>query len=382
MCFAEVVAMEETEMIIAVGMDVHKERSSAYAIYAGTGTENEKHRKFLNSFNNEFSDFPSTVKQMEKIVAFMRGHQCHVLLENSTKTHDVYWILKNLGIDVTVAQSGDLYRITKSVTKTDRNDSIELAGYMRRRLNGEDEFAECFIPSPEWMTKRELCRGLSAEKEYLTKTKRRIRAHLLLHGIHLKKEYSDITCPNALAELSRIKDAYLMMQVKFATDAINRIAMGEKTILYMFSKEPLFILISSITGFGTISAAYFTSLIVDIKRFPTSDHFTASFGVVPKMRASGGKNPNCATTHKGDDLARYLLMFCVLAHVKHEEDSVVTKMYRRLVNNGKAKREAMVAAGRKLLTVVYSVLKSGRPFTANPEVLTMARQDMEEAVDI
>jgi transposase len=369
-------------MIIAVGMDVHKNMSTAHAMYAGNGEENDKHRKFLNSFNAEFGEFPSTLKQIEKISAFVRGHECHVLLENSTKTHEVYWMLKNSGIDATVAQAQDLYRITKSVRKTDRNDSIELAGYMRRRLHGENEFAECFIPSPEWMTKRELCRGLSAEKEYLADTKRRIRAHLLLHGIHLDKEYSEITCRNALAELNRIKDPYLMMQVKFATAAAERISMGEKTLLYMFSNDRTFGLICSIPGFGVISAAYLTSLIVDIGRFPSSSKFAAAFGVVPKMRSSAESNPRCSTTHRGDDLARYLLMFNVLAHVKHDGDSVVTKMYRRLVNNGKAKREAMVAASRKLLTVVYSVLRSGMPYTSDQERLRLAKDTEEEEKDI
>ena len=368
-------------MIIAVGMDVHKDMSAAYAVYAGTGTENEKHRRFLNGFNNEFADFPSTVKRLETFAAFVRGHECHVLIENSTKSHDVYWILKNMGIDVTVAQAQDLHRITKSVKKTDRNDSIELAGYMRRRLHGENEFAECYIPSPEWMTKRELCRGLSAEKEYLANTKRRIRAHILLRRIHLSKEYPDVTTDKAMAELNSKKDPYLMMQVKFAADAKKRVDLGEKTLQYMFGDEPMFKLIYSIPGFGTISAAYFTSLIVDIDRFPSSSKFTAAFGIVPKMRASAESNPRCSTTHRGDDLARYLLMFCVLGHVKNDENSVVTKMYRRLVNNGKAKREALVAAGRKLMTVVWSVLKNGRPYTSDQEKLTLARETEEKEME-
>jgi hypothetical protein len=77
LCLAfAIVAMEEREMIIAVGIDVHKERSSAYAVYTGTGIENEKHRKLLNSFNDEFSDFPSTVKQIERIAAFVRYNPC------------------------------------------------------------------------------------------------------------------------------------------------------------------------------------------------------------------------------------------------------------------------------------------------------------------
>jgi hypothetical protein len=88
---------------------------------------------------------------------FMKNKECHILIENSTKSHEVYWILKSLGFDVTVAHATDLRNITDSVRKTDRNDAYELAAYMRRRLNGEVEFAESFITSHEWMGKREMC---------------------------------------------------------------------------------------------------------------------------------------------------------------------------------------------------------------------------------
>jgi len=365
-------------MIIAIGVDAHKETSSAYAVYAGEGKENDKHKGFLNQFNKEFGQFPSTPLEMQRLSAFVRGHECHVLLENSTKTHDVYWILKNLGFNVTVAQANELYRITESDKKTDRNDSMELAGYMRRRLHGEKEFAECFIPSPEWMTKREMCRGLSAEKVYLANTKRRIRAHLLLHGIGLNKEYSDITCKSAMNELGRIKDPYLMMQLKFASDAKSRIYFGEKAVWQMFHGDPMYRGIYSIVGFGIVSSAYFTSLIVDIGRFPTCSNFEASFGVVPRKRSSGEHDPNCRTTHKGDELAREMLKHCARVHVRCDEDSVVTKMYKRLVARGKAKTEALIAAGRKLLTVMWAVLKSGKPYTSDPEKLMAARNMAEE----
>ena len=369
----------DEKMILAIGIDVHKETSSAYALYAGRGEEKDKHRKFLNSFNDEFMKFPSTPEKMKELMLFVNGHEPHFLLENSTKTHEIYWVLKNMGADVTVAQAKDLYRISRSDKKTDRNDSIELAGYMRRRLLGDNlEFAECYIPSPEWMMKREMCRGLFSEKEYLSDTKRRIRAHLLLHGIKLTKEYDDITSLRPLAEMKYSKDPYLMMQAGFAEDAKRRISFGEKAITQMFAGNRMCDLIFSIVGIGKNTAAYLTSLIVDISRFPTRSNFTASFGVVPKKGDSGDRNPNLGTTHRGDDIAREMLMHCTRSHARHAKDSVVTKMYERLVNNGKKKREALVAASRKLLTVVWSVLKSGRPYTSDIETLMMARRDSED----
>jgi len=365
-------------MIIAVGIDVHKKTSSAYSVYAGKGEEKEKHTKFLDEFNKEFRDFDSTPEKYQALMAFVRGHECYVLIENSTKTHEVYWIFRNGGMNVFVAHSTDLHRITKSVKKTDHHDSFELAGYMRRKLNGEAEFSESFIPSPEWMLKREMCRGVLAEKTYLANTKRRIRAHLLLHGITLRREFDDIASRTALAEMDLIKDPYLRMLVRFASDAKNRVSAAEKTIEQMFSGDKTCELIESITGFGHTSAAYMSSLIVDFGRFRSSSEFTASFGVVPRMRSSGESNPNCSTTHRGDDLMRKRLMDCTRAHVKHAKDSVVTSLYNRLVKNGKPKQEALVAASRKLLTVVWSVLKSGVPYSSDPESRKGARE-MEKA---
>ena len=365
-------------MKIAIGMDVHAKKTSAYAVYAGIGEVSDRHADLLNSFNKEFGSFPSTGDGMKRMAAFMSRHECYALMENSTKTHEIYWILKGLGISAIVAQANDLYRITKSVKKTDRNDSIELAGYMRRKLNGEREFSECFIPSTEWMTKREMCRGLSNENRYLKDTKLRIRAHLLLHGIHLSKEYSDITSGKALRELERFKDPYLMMQIRFARDAHERIKMMEKTVRYMFSGNRMYELLYSIPGIGVLTAAYLTSLIVDIRRFQSSSQFTASFGVVPKMRDSAESSPNCSTTHRGDELARDLLKQCVSSHKNCVEDSVVTKMYHRLVKNGKAKTEALIAAVRKFLTVIWSVLKNDEPYTCDPDILRMTREAEEQ----
>ncbi|AIZ56329.1 transposase IS116/IS110/IS902 family protein [Candidatus Methanoplasma termitum] len=367
-------------MKTAIGMDVHAKFCSAYAVYAGMGETRERHEKFLDSFNKEFWKFPADGDGMKKMAAFLSKHECHVLIENSTKSHEIYWMLKGLGMNVTVAQAVDLYRITRSVKKTDRNDSIELAAYMRRRLNGENEFAACFIPSPEWMTKREMCRGVYNERIYLKEARQRIRAHLLLHGISLSKEYDDILSVKAVREMQEHKDPYLLMQIKFALDAKSRVRFVEKAIAQMFSGNRMYELILSIPGVGIVPAAYLTSLIVDIGRFGKVTQFTASFGVVPGKRDSADHSPDCPTTHRGDEVARVMLKRCAFSHIQNVEDSVVTEMYRRLVKRGKVKNEALTAASRKLLTVIWSVLKKNAPYTVDPELLKRAREteDAEE----
>jgi hypothetical protein len=134
-------------MRIAIGMDLHKKSAVCFAVFAGDGQITLEEQDFLDRFNRKHRTQPSEPEDMARIAEDLKGHEVHVLIENSTRTFDTYWVLTNLGCHVTVAQARDLYRITKSVKKNDNNDSMELAFYMRRRLHGENEFAECVMPT-------------------------------------------------------------------------------------------------------------------------------------------------------------------------------------------------------------------------------------------
>ena len=271
-----------------------------YAVYAGEGDPRENQVRFLEEFNEKHRTQGSEPEDMAAIAADLRGHEAYVLIENSTKTYETYWVLMNLGVRVVVAQAQDLYRITMSVKKTDKNDSVELAAYMRRYLAGEREFAVCTMPPFEWMMRREVCRVLFAEKRHLGDLKRRVKSHLLLHGIRLSREYRDIFSKKAVAELKATKDPCLLIMVSEAAAIKSRTAEEGQLISQMFGGNRMYGLIMSIPGFGMVSAAYLMSMVMDIDRFPSRKAFAAYFGVVPKMRESADTTHNCATTHRGD----------------------------------------------------------------------------------
>ncbi len=362
-------------------MDLHKELAVCYATYAGDGLVSDEEQRFLDGFNKKHRRQKARPEDMHAIVHALDGHEIHVLIENSTKTFETYWTLTFMGCHVTVAQARDLYRITKSVTKNDENDARELAHYMRRRLHGENEFAECIMPSKEWMLRRELCRTVFKEKSHLGDLKRRTQAHLLLHGIQLTREYSDIFGKQSMVELERTKDPILLIHVNEAKSLKKRVDFEVKYIEQEFSDSRMYELIHSIPGFGCISAAYLTSLIMDLDRFDNCNQFTANFGVVPKQRDSADTKRRCATTHRGDVEARRLLKQAAFVHVQHDPDSPVTHMYNRLKANGKAHNEVLVACARKLLTVVWSVLKNDHKYVSDPRLLKAA-QEMADSEEI
>lgn len=350
-----------------MGLDLSKKTAAIFAVYAGDNEPTPAEQAFLDDFNKEFRVIDADPESFYELAKALKDHETHLLIENSTQTYDVYWILTNLGIDVTVAQAQDLYRITKSVKKTDLNDSAELAHYMRRRLNGENEFAVCTMPPKEWMYRREMCRVVFDEKSHLADLKRRARSHMLMHGIRLSREYSDIFCSKAMVELQATKDPVLMTYVAEAKSIKKRTDEEARYVETMFEGIRIYELIHSIPGFGKISAAYLASMIIDINRFENCNRFTAYFGVVPRMYQSGEVNRQCHTTHRGDEDARRLLKQAAFVHVNNEEDSVVTAMYNRLRGNGKAFREVQVACARKLLTVVWSVLKNDTMYESPSE---------------
>jgi transposase len=212
------------------------------------------------------------------------------------------------------------------------------------------------------------------EKLHLADLKRRARAHMLLHGIRLSREYSDIFSKKAMEELRGTKDPCLLIFASEAKAVKSRTDEEAKLIRQLFSGIRMYELILSIPGFGSVSAAYLTALIIDMNRFRTCNEFTAYFGVVPKMKESGDVSRNCATTHRGDEAARRLLCQAAFVHTRTVENSVVTRMYNRLRGRGMSHKEAQVACARKLLTVVWSVLKNDRPYTDDEGLLARAAE--------
>ena len=359
-------------MRIAIGLDLHKKTAVCFAVYAGEGQPSIEEMEFLEGFNREHRTQGSEPEDMANIARALEGHESHFLIENSTKTFDTYWVLTNLGCHVTVAQARDLYRITKSVKKNDNNDSMELAFYMRRRLHGENEFAECIMPTHDWMMRREVCRTVMKEKLHLADLKRRARSHMLLHGIKLSRDYSDIFSKAAINEMETTGDICLRIFCNEAKAIKKRTDQEVKVIEHLFDDIRMYDLIRSIPGFGKVSAAYLASIIMDIDRFSSTSQFTASFGVVPKQKESADTSHHCSTTHRGDEVMRRLLKQAAWVHVNNCPDSVVAEMYRRMKAKGKPHNEILIACARKLLTVVRSVLINDRPFTTDVRLLERA----------
>jgi transposase len=119
-------------------------------------------------------------------------------------------------------------------------------------------------------------------------------------------------------------------------------------------------LIRSIPGLGVLNAAALAAKIADIARFETCDQLKGYVGAYPRRIQSGRHEAPARMARHGCALLRHLLWNAAKVAARH--NPVCKALFERLVAKGKHAAAAYGAVMRKLVELVYGVLRSGKPF--------------------
>jgi len=121
-------------------------------------------------------------------------------------------------------------------------------------------------------------------------------------------------------------------------------------------------LLTSIKGIRKETAIVLEAYIGDVTRFPNSKKFVAYFGMNPTVNQSGTKNKGRSYLQKkGSGVVRHKLFMATLCMIRYD-DNPIYDFYHRLVDAGKPKLVAICAAMRKLLVIIYNMLKNKEKF--------------------
>lgn len=134
--------------------------------------------------------------------------------------------------------------------------------------------------------------------------------------------------------------------------------------LYQYVKEHESIL-ATIPGITKETAIALEAYIGNVSRFPNAKKFIAYFGMNPTVNISGKSKRKSYLQKKGNPIVRHKLFMatiCILS--KHIEPFF--SYYKRLVDSGKPKLVAIAATMRKLLRIIYFLLKNHENF--NPKI--------------
>jgi transposase len=122
-------------------------------------------------------------------------------------------------------------------------------------------------------------------------------------------------------------------------------------------------LIESIDGIGPTTSATLLAETPHIEKFESSKALAAFAGVCPQLKQSGRSVSKSYTTKIGNRELRRVLFMAALA--ARRSNAVIKAFADRLQERGKRPKEIIVAIMRKLIVLVFGVLKTRRPFDPN-----------------
>lgn len=119
-------------------------------------------------------------------------------------------------------------------------------------------------------------------------------------------------------------------------------------------------LLQTIPGVGALTAARLMGSFGEFEGWKSGKALGSYVGAIPGLQHSGKKKPNGAMTRLGAAALRAKLWTPTVVAVRF--NPVLKRFYEGLLAKGKSKKEALIACMRKLLLVVYSVVKNRKPF--------------------
>jgi transposase len=286
-----------------------------------------------------------------------QDRRSQVVVEATGNWMYLYETIERYTPDVVLAHPLKTRAIAEARIKTDTIDATTLAELLR--LEG---IPKAYIPPRGIRDIRELLRYRASLVSIRVGIKNKIHAVLTKNGIDCT--FSDVLGRSSQLWLKNLNlracyrqeiDGYLRIAdaLKVSIDEIT------KTIKDEVAENPQAQLLMGIPGISYYSALLILSEIGEVSRFPDAKRLCSYAGLVPSIYSSGSKTYNGRITKQG---SRWLRWICVEISIHAASgDANFQKVYRRVMRR-RGGSTAKVAVARKILTIIYTMLKKNEPF--------------------
>jgi transposase len=331
------------------GLDVHKEFIQVCALTEG-GLERRDFR---------VGGSPEALEALGR--QFQRHDQ--VVLEATFHSWAIVQILSRHVDRVVVADPAQVKAIANARIKTDKVDAHILAQLLRL-----DFLPEVKLPGRETWALRQLMAHRRQLRAQSVATKNTIHAVLnrslqrypgkFLFSKQGFRWLAELPLPSA-ERMVLDHQATLLRGVQERLDVVDQALVQEAR------RHSDATLLVTIPGVDVVVAMGFLAAIESIHRFSSPQKLAAYFGLVPKLRQSGGYSYAGPITKAGSRNARWLAIEA--AHTIARGGSPLAAIYHR-VRRRKGHQVAVTALARKLVVVVWHMLMTQQPYRyAAPE---------------
>jgi len=331
-----------------MGIDHHKQYSHM--------TIMDKDGKELKSGNVQNSSY--------EVETFLdgKGDEIKAVIEAGRSSYVMVDLLKEFGVDIRVAHPAEVKAIAKAKIKTDKRDSRILAHLLRT-----DFIPEVYARSEENRRAQRVLRHRAFFVGTRTRVKNKIRVLVAQQRMELQEEASRVKNIFSLKGLevlmgvnfpSSDKDL-LESLVRMYRELEERIKESDWLVRKLYSELREAQFISTVPGFGEFFSVLVTTEIADVRRFESVEKLHSYAGVIPSTYSSGEKTYHGKIIKEGNVWLRWAAVEAVWPAIKSDFDL-------RVFYDKRARRKdanvAKVATARRLLTIIYRVLKDGRRY--------------------
>jgi len=301
--------------------------------------------------------------QPDQIVEFFRQFRPFTVVVEATASY--LWfveLLEPLAEKTVLANPKKLRVIAESTKKTDRLDAQVLAEFLVR-----DMIPQAFMPTPRQRQHRRLVRYRQYLRGRLTSVRCKIR-HILGDYNADRKDLFSAQCGQAYLKTVALSDAdrFVIKQLwsEFEDHQARLLAITKKLKAFI-AKAPTREaearqIVKTAPGVGAVTAEVVLSELGDVTRFRNAKAICAYAGLVPAVRQSGGKkSKDMQITKEGSGLLRWALVESAwrLVNTSPKWTAVFCRLRKRSGN-----KRAIVAVARKLLCVLYAMLRTSTPY--------------------
>jgi len=302
-------------------------------------------------------------KETNEIVDFFRKFRPFQVVVEATASYP--WFVKlvePLADRVVLGNPKKLRVIAESTKKTDRLDAQILAEFLALGM-----IPESYQPTPRQREHRTLIRHRQFLQSRITSVRSKIHHILSNYNADRKDLFSANRGPAYFKEVPLSDaDRFVIKQLwaEWLDHVAQRLALT-KQIKAFVAKAPqrekeARAILKTAPGVGFVTAEVILSELGDISRFRNAKAVSAYAGLAPVVRQSGGKkSKDLKITKEGSGLLRWALVEAAWRLVGSSPKW--SAMFARLKQRKGSKR-AIVAVARKLLCVLYAMLRTSTPY--------------------
>ena len=301
--------------------------------------------------------------QPDQITEFFRQFRPFKVVVEATASYQWFVeLVEPLAEKVVLANPNKLRVIAESTKKTDRLDAQVLAEFLAR-----DMIPQSYMPTPRQRQHRALVRHRQYIRSLMTAVQCKIRRILSDYNADRRDLFSansglDYIKQVALNDADRFVIGQLWADLQYYDKQLDELA----TELKAFAKKApqrekeARAVLKTMPGVGPVTTEVVLSELGDITRFRNAKTVCAYAGLAPIVRQSGGKKAkDLAISKAGSGLLRWVLVEASWSAVRHSPKW--KRIYERISKRAGGKR-AIVAVARKLLCVMYAMLKTMTPY--------------------